>query len=54
MRIDRKTIQISLVSFGLLLILSTYFIYPLIKEKTFKAEQVFEENISLKYGVIRK
>ena len=45
MRIDRKTIQISLVSFGLLLILSTYFIYPLIKEKTFKAEQVFEENI---------
>ena len=45
MRIDRKTIQISLVSFGLLLILSTYFIYPIIKEKTFEAEQVFEENI---------
>ena len=45
MRLDKKTIQISLVCFGLLLILSTYFIYPIIKEKTFEAEQVFEENI---------
>ena len=34
MRFNQKTIQILLVSFGILLILATYFIYPkMIKEK---------------------
>ena len=33
MKVNRKFVQLSLVSFGVFLIFSTYFIYPKIKEK---------------------
>ncbi len=36
MKLNRKFIQLSLVSFGIFLIFSTYFIYPKIKEKRLK------------------
>jgi len=44
MKFNQKTLQIGLVFFGVLLILSTYFIYPLIKEEKRKAS-VVDQNI---------
>ena len=48
MKINRKTTQLSLVSFGLFLIIATYFFYPKIYKDKFieKAEGIRDEMIS--------
>ena len=44
MTVNRKTVQLSLISIGLFLILATYFLYPKIIEKKFlKGEAIIEE-----------
>ena len=40
---NRNIIQITLIFFGLLLILLTYYLYPKIKEKQFVSERPIEE-----------
>ena len=42
MKVREKTMQLSLITFGLLLIILTYFIYPKINKKQFEAEKVVE------------
>ena len=44
MILSRKSLQAALVLFGFLLILATYFLYPLLKQKTFKKSIVEKQS----------
>ena len=44
MILSRKSLQTALVLFGFLLILATYFLYPLLKQKTFKKSIVEKQS----------
>ena len=44
MILSRKSLQTTLVLFGFLLILATYFLYPLLKQKTFKKSIVEKQS----------
>ena len=49
MKINRKTVQLSLISVGLFLILATYFLYPkIIEEKFLQKERITEEMLESK------
>ena len=43
MKIDRKAIQLSLVAIGIILILSTYFLYPRISNKITAEKKIFTQ-----------
>ena len=43
MKISRKTVQLTLISIGLLLIISTYFLYPKINQNKFYNEKISKE-----------
>ena len=45
MILSRKILQTTLILFGLLLILATYFLYPLMKQKTFKKSVIEKQSI---------
>ena len=47
MTTNRKIAQLSLIMIGVLLILSTYFFYPAIKEGKFSTVKNVKENISV-------
>ena len=44
MKIDRKAIQLSLISIGIILILATYFLYPRITNKITAEKKILTQD----------